>query len=85
MILVLSEKFLNNFFPVHVSLMLLLQFLVTATTADTVCHGYELSVHNDIDVGLLTEKPCTHVHGDIVIENLSSFFFFFFKFFKVES
>lgn len=35
-----------------------------------VCNGSELSVSNDLEIGLLTEKPCTHVYGDIVISNL---------------
>uniref|UniRef100_A0A1I7V287 Recep_L_domain domain-containing protein n=2 Tax=Caenorhabditis tropicalis TaxID=1561998 RepID=A0A1I7V287_9PELO len=48
----------------------ILSFLVIFTSAHTICNGSELSVWSNADVGLLTEKPCTKVIGDIVIANL---------------
>ncbi|KAF1752966.1 hypothetical protein GCK72_019521 [Caenorhabditis remanei] len=50
----------------------ILSILVIFIHAETVCNGTELSVENDAEVGLLTEKPCTKVYGNIVIRNLHS-------------
>ncbi|CAL2044361.1 unnamed protein product [Caenorhabditis brenneri] len=48
----------------------ILSFFVIFTSAETICEGRELSVRSDEEVGLLTEKPCTKVIGDIIIGNL---------------
>ncbi|UMM33577.1 hypothetical protein L5515_007001 [Caenorhabditis briggsae] len=41
------------------------------SATETICNGTELSVYDDLDIGGLTEKPCTKVFGDIVIANLN--------------
>ncbi|CAI2354232.1 unnamed protein product [Caenorhabditis sp. 36 PRJEB53466] len=48
----------------------LFSLFIVGSATKTVCNGTELSVRSDLELGLLTEKPCTHVYGDIVIANL---------------
>uniref|UniRef100_A0A8R1DPT3 Recep_L_domain domain-containing protein n=1 Tax=Caenorhabditis japonica TaxID=281687 RepID=A0A8R1DPT3_CAEJA len=50
---------------------LLFAVLIVPIDAIVKCNGSELSARSDFEVGLLTEKQCTHVIGDIFIMNLN--------------
>ena len=69
-----NSSFAKHTSPSSVQISLaILSILVIFIHAETVCNGTELSVENDAEVGLLTEKPCTKVYGNIVIRNLREF------------